>query len=102
MADVTRLALLFRRAGASFRPSDLLDAFADAVGPAGNVLVPTYTFDLEDGDTFDVRRIGSISGVLAVAALAHPRFLRTPHPLHSFAVCGAAAVQLAAEQERGS
>ena len=102
MADLTRLALLFRRAGAVFHPSDLLDAFADAVGPTGNVLVPTYTFDLEDGDAFDVRRSGSISGVLATAALVHPRFVRTPHPLHSFAVCGAHVAELAASTERGS
>jgi aminoglycoside N3'-acetyltransferase len=102
MADLTRLALLFRRAGAVFRPADLLDAFADAVGPSGNVLVPTYTFDLEDGAAFDVRRSGSISGVLAMAALAHPRFMRTPHPLHSFAVCGADAAVLAASTEKGS
>jgi aminoglycoside N3'-acetyltransferase len=102
MADVTRAALLFRRAGAAFRPADLLDAFADAVAPSGNVLVPTYTFDLEDGAAFDVQRSGSISGVLATAALAHPRFVRTPHPLHSFAVCGANAAELAASAERGS
>ena len=102
MADLTRLALLFRRAGAVFHPSDLLDAFAEAVGPTGNVLVPTYTFDLEEGDAFDVRRSGSISGVLAAAALAHPRFVRTPHALHSFAVCGANAAELAADAERGS
>ncbi len=102
MADVTRLALLFRRAGRPFTPGDLLDAFADAVGPEGNLLVPTYSFDLEDGAAFDLRRTGSISGALALAALAHPRFVRTPHPLHSFAVCGAQAAALAASTETGS
>lgn len=102
MADVTRLALLFRRARMPFHPADLLDAFADAVGPSGTVLVPTYTFDLEDGAVFDVRRTGSISGALAMAALAHPRFVRTPHPLHSFAVAGAHAHELAASNEAGS
>jgi aminoglycoside 3-N-acetyltransferase len=102
MADVTRLALLFRRARVPFAPADLLDAFADAVGPSGHVLVPTYTFDLENGAAFDVRRTGSISGALALVALSHPRFVRTPHPLHSFAVCGAQAAALGASAEAGS
>jgi aminoglycoside 3-N-acetyltransferase len=102
MADVTRLALLFRRDRVPFRPADLLDAFADAVGPSGTVLVPTYTFDLEDGAVFDVRRTGTVSGALSMVALAHPRFVRTPHPLHSFAVAGAHAHALAANDEPGS
>jgi len=102
MADVTRIAFLHRRAKASFDPASLLDAFADAVGPAGDLLVPTFTFHLHQGDAFDVRRTRSISGVLANAALDHPGFLRTPHPLHSFAVRGAHARELATGQEEGS
>lgn len=102
MADLTRIAWNARRAGGHFRASDLLNAFADAVGPNGDVLVPTFNFDLRDGEAFDMKRTRSISGALANAALDHERFQRTPHALHSFAVVGAHARQLATSKERGS
>jgi aminoglycoside 3-N-acetyltransferase len=88
MADLTRMAWNARRAGQRLGPATLLDAFANAVGPDGMVLVPTFNFDLLNGDAFDVRRTRSISGALANAALDHPRYRRTAHPLHSFALAG--------------
>lgn len=102
MADLTRMAWNTRRSGKHFRAADLLDAFADATGPDGTLLVPTYNYDLDDGAAFDVRRTRSISGALANAAIDHPRFLRTPHPLHSFAVCGTGTEELIHTAERSS
>ncbi|MDX9749530.1 MAG: AAC(3) family N-acetyltransferase [Flavobacteriales bacterium] len=90
MADTTRLAWRLRHSGGPPATVRLLDAFRAAVGPAGTLLVPTYTFDLPAGAAFDRRHTGTISGALGTAALAHPAFGRTPHPLHSFAVTGAA------------
>jgi aminoglycoside N3'-acetyltransferase len=94
MADLTRMAWNARRAGQRFDPNTLLDAFADAVGPEGMILVPTFNFDLLNGDAFDVRHTRSISGALANAALDHPSYRRTAHPLHSFAVADGEASTL--------
>jgi aminoglycoside 3-N-acetyltransferase len=102
MADLTRTAWNARRTGGHFKASELLSAFADAVGPTGDVLIPTFNFDLRDGDTFDAERTRSISGALANAALEHPRYQRTPHALHSFAVTGAHADKLVGSREQGS
>lgn len=102
MADLTRFAWNVRRVGERFSADGFLSAFADAVGPTGTILVPTYNFDLRDGDAFDIRRTRSISGALANAALDHSRYRRTPHPLHSFAVSGAHADDLVRSQEQGS
>ncbi|MFT3886338.1 MAG: AAC(3) family N-acetyltransferase [Flavobacteriales bacterium] len=102
MADLMRLAWRTRRAGSVFEPRQLLEAFRTAVGEEGTLLVPTYTFDLPDGAHFDRRNTPPISGALGVAALAHPAFGRTPHPLHSFAVTGAGSHELMASQEPGS
>lgn len=102
MADLTRMAWRMRRSGAPFHAGRLLDAFLDAVSPGGLVLVPTFTHHLGDGAAFDVRNTPSISGALAGAALAHPRFLRTGHPLHSFAVAGNGAGALASTEHEGS
>ncbi|MBL7983342.1 MAG: AAC(3) family N-acetyltransferase [Flavobacteriales bacterium] len=102
MADVTRMAWHARRTGQPPPSEGLLDAFVAAVGPSGNVLVPTYNFDLRSGDRFDPRHTRSISGALAGMALRHPAFSRTAHPLHSFAVSGADADTLLRSQEQGS
>ena len=102
MADVTRMAWNARRAGQPSPVEGLLDAFVDAVGPTGTLLVPTYNFDLHDGDAFDIRQTRSISGVLANAAIQHPRFKRTPHALHSFAVTGEGTENLVNSNEPSS
>jgi len=102
MADLTRMAWHARRAGQRIDPAALLDAFLQAVGPQGTVVVPTFTFQLADGAAFDVRNTPSISGALAHAALAHPAFWRTGHPLHSFAVAGAGAEELVQSKEPSS
>ncbi len=91
MADLTRMAWRARRAGSRLGAELLLDAFLGAVGPAGTLLVPTYNFDLRSGEPYDPGHTPPITGVLGVAALAHPAFKRTPHPLHSFAVAGGGA-----------
>ena len=102
MADLTRVAWKARRGGKRFGAEEFLSAFADAVGPSGDLLIPTFNFDLHDGDAFDIKRTRSISGALANAALDHERFQRTPHALHSFAATGAHADQLVTTKERGS
>ena len=102
MADLTRIAWRARRNGDRFDANGPLDAFREAVGPSGSVLVPTYNFDLPNGAYFDVRNTPTMSGALGNVALAHPAFTRTPHPLHSFAVSGTAAYELAASEERSS
>lgn len=101
MADLMRIGWRARRYSGTFDVNALLDAFRAAV-EAGTLLVPTYTFDLPDGASFDRRSTATISGALGSAALAHPAFGRTPHPLHSFAVAGAGAAELMASTEPGS
>ncbi|MEZ4757072.1 MAG: AAC(3) family N-acetyltransferase [Flavobacteriales bacterium] len=101
-ADLTRIVWAMRRARLQAGPDELLNAFVEAVGPAGSLLVPTFNHDLHDGESFDVRRTPTITGALGEAARRHPAFERTAHPLHSVAVAGAGARELAASTERSS
>lgn len=87
-ADVTRIAWLLRRSGTQQAPTALLQTFLDHIGPSGTLVVPTFNYDLKVGETYDRKRTPTISGALGQAALEHPAFLRTAHPLHSFAVAG--------------
>lgn len=102
MADLTRVAWRARRTGASFSADGLLEAFLQAISPGGTLFVPTFTHHLIHGGPFDVRHTPSISGALATAALAHPAFKRTEHPLHSFAVAGAGCDEHVARTQDGS
>jgi len=102
MADVTRIAWRSIRSKERFHPHALIDAFRLHLGPTGTLLIPTYTFDLVDGASFDRRGSHTISGSLGKAALEHPAFGRTGHPLHSFAVAGQGREHLMTVQERGS
>lgn len=102
MADLTRMAWRLKRSGRAMDVAALLDAFVNAVGPQGSVMVPTYNFDLADGAAFDVLQTPGMAGALGNAALVHPSFQRTPHPLHSFAVAGIAREELVASNERSS
>ncbi len=87
-ADVTRLAWTHRRSGVQQVPTLLLDAFLEYLGPEGSLVVPTFNHDLQDGESYDQRLSQPITGALPMAALTHPAFARTRHPLHSFAVAG--------------
>lgn len=102
MADLTRIAWQYRKAGGRFNAAMFLEAFVQAVSPDGDILIPTYNYDLLPGDAFNVLRTRSISGALAQAALAHPAFSRTPHALHSFAVAGAYADQFVRADQTSS
>ncbi len=75
-------------------PSDILQSFIDAVGPWGTLLFPLFNFDFTKGITFDIRNTKSEMGALTETARRHPRAIRTGHPIYSFAVIGAGAVEL--------
>lgn len=87
--DLTRLAWIYRRQGASEVPRLFLDAFRTTIGSEGTILVPAFNHDLRDGERYDPGRTEPITGSLGALACRHPDFRRTRHPLHSFAVAGA-------------
>ncbi len=102
MADVTRLAWVFRRSRAKFHPDMLLDAFLQRIGESGTLVVPAFNYDLKSGESFDRARTPTISGALGQAALEDPRARRTAHPLHSFAVAGSLQGVFLASSDPGS
>jgi len=101
-ADLTRVAWLLRKDGVAKVPRNFLDAFLEHVGPEGTVVVPTFNYDLRNGERYDKERTPTITGTLGQAALAHPAFQRTSHPLHSFAVAGALKDQFLAKNDPSS
>ena len=87
-SDVLQLALNMRDAGLTFQPQLFINDVLGRLGQQGTLLFPTFNFDFAKGAAFDVRNTPTAMGSLSRTALQRPDFLRTQHPMHSFAVKG--------------
>jgi len=88
-SDIIGFALAFRKEKIKFDQNALIDAFIDAVGPEGTILIPTFNFDFSNHGHYDYIKSKGTTGALGNTALAREDFTRTKYPLHSFAVWGA-------------
>ena len=87
-SDIIAYALSFRKEKKKFDQNALLDAFIEALGPEGTLLIPTFNFDFSNHGYYDYVKSKGTTGALGNTALARGDFARTTHPLHSFAVWG--------------
>lgn len=87
-SEVLKYALVFQEKGERFDASLLLDAFQEAVGERGTLILPTFCFDFSNKKKYDCLRSKGNAGALGNVALQRPDFKRTKHPMHSFAVWG--------------
>ena len=75
--------------------NQLIDGLIKSVGEEGTVIFPTYNWDFCGGKTFDIRNTPCKTGALGIEALKRNDFIRTKHPIYSFAVHGCFAEELA-------
>lgn len=88
-SDVVDLFITERRIKKKFPDiHQFIDSFVRKVGPSGTVIFPTYNWGFCRGESFDIRTTPCKTGILGQAALEHPGFKRTKHPIYSFAVMG--------------
>ena len=80
----------------------LLDAVMDIIGPEGTLLIPTFNWDFCKGRTFDIRKSPSQTGSIGRVALKRDDFMRTAHPIYSFAVWGKGTEELVSMDNRSS
>ena len=95
-SDITDLFMQCQEHGEHFDVNVLLDRFQEAIGEEGTLLIPTYNWGFCQGKTFDYRRTPSKTGAIGNAALRRKDFVRTKHPIYSFAVWGKDAAELCA------
>lgn len=91
--------MLLKRNGFGATPELVLEALMAAV-PDGTLLFPTFNFDFAKGLPYDVTRSPSQMGQLTELARQDDRFIRTRHPLYSFAVTGLHADKFAKLQNK--
>lgn len=88
VSDVLELAKTVKARGERFSPDALIDKLQELVGEEGTLLFPTFNWDFCQGVPFDYLKTPVRTGALAKKALDRPEFVRTKHPLYSFAVWG--------------
>lgn len=71
----------------------LLQSFLELLSDKGTLLLPLFNFEFTKGVGFDIRTTPSQMGVLTEYARKAPNFIRTKHPVYSFAVCGKYALE---------
>jgi len=75
-------------------PQTVIRALEAALGPEGTLIMPTFNFDFNKGQPWDVRTTPSKMGVLTELVRQDPRAKRVFHPLYSFAIVGKHAEML--------
>ncbi len=88
VSDVFDIAKAVRAQGERFEPHKLIDKLQEMVGKEGTLLFATFNWDFCGGTPFDYYKTPVRTGALSKKALEREEFVRTKHPLYSFAVWG--------------
>lgn len=98
VSDMLDLAKVYREQGQKLELDALIDTLQRLVGKEGTLLFPTFNWDFCKGTGFDYHKTPVRTGALSKAALKRRDFVRTAHPLYSFAVWGAHRDELMADR----
>lgn len=69
-------------------PDDVIESFLNILGPTGTLILPTFNFGFGNGLPFDAVNTPSEMGIVTEVARLRDDFVRTLHPIYSFAVKG--------------
>lgn len=87
-------------------PADFIRTLQEAIGPAGTLMMPTFTYSysgLWEVKPFDPRTSpGLLNGILSETLRGYPGALRSAHPTYSVAVVGRHAEAVTRNRETAS
>ena len=69
-------------------PQTVVDALLEVLTPSGTLIMPTFNFNFNKGEPWDVRTTPSHMGVLTEVVRVNPESRRIFHPFYSFAILG--------------
>ncbi len=87
-SELLMIMWLCKKEKSVFDANLLIEYLMSKVGKDGTLLIPTYNFDFSNHGIYDRARSKSTVGFLGNVALERNDFIRTRHPMHSFAVWG--------------
>lgn len=88
VSDITKLIIHFRKRKINFDINIFLDVIIKTIGKTGTLALPTYNWDFCEGKDFNYNTTKSMTGSLGSVALGRKDFVRTIHPIYSFAITG--------------
>ncbi len=88
ISDILELVKAARENGEHFQADLFLQTILDKVGKGGTLLIPTFNWGFCKGKTFNYKTTRGETGALGNVALKNDNFVRTQHPIYSFAVAG--------------
>jgi aminoglycoside 3-N-acetyltransferase len=83
-------------------PQMVVDVLLELLTAQGTLIMPTFNFDFNKGQPWDVRTTPSQMGVLTELVRNDPRAKRVFHPIYSFAIIGKYADELTRERYKSS
>lgn len=93
-SDMKRLLFQCMEHGDAIDLNVFLNSLMEAVGKEGTILIPVFNWDFCKGKSFDYCKTPGRTGSLGKTALKRKDFIRTKHPIYSFAVWGKDAERL--------
>ena len=87
-SNVMRIWGEYRRYHNDYSPRKIINCVQERITSSGTLLLPAYSWDFCHGKGFDYWNTPSETGSLARVALKMDGFLRTHHPICSYAVWG--------------
>jgi aminoglycoside 3-N-acetyltransferase len=93
-SDVFELASQSWQNHETFNADRFIDSLIQKIGPGGTLLFPTFNWGFCHGRKYDIRKSPTCTGALSRHALKRMDFVRTRHPIYSFAVHGRDAALL--------
>ena len=87
-SEIIKLVLKLKKKKIDFDGNELINSFQNAVGEAGTIIIPTFSFEFSNEKFYDILHTKGTTGVLGNIAMQRQDFRRTQHPMHSFAVWG--------------
>lgn len=93
-SDMLSMRLYCMNKGLDFEEDHLLETLQEMVGTEGTIMVRTFTWDYCKGKSFHYNTSKSRVGTLGDVARKKDGFIRTQHPIYSWAVWGKYQKQL--------
>ncbi len=69
-------------------PQTVVDALLEVLTPEGTLIMPTFNFNFNQGEPWDMNKTPSHMGVLTEIVRDNPEARRVFHPFYSFAILG--------------
>jgi aminoglycoside 3-N-acetyltransferase len=88
VSDMLELGKTYKQHGEKLKLDDLIECLQKLVGNEGTIVFPAFNWDFCKGVAFDYYKTPVRTGSLPKAALSRDDFVRTDHPIYSFAIWG--------------